>query len=44
MEIVHQSSVTAVIKVYRKPIKLLTLSAIAPAFYWCNIFYRAAKR
>lgn len=31
MEIVHQSSVTVVIKVHRKPIKLLILSAKAPA-------------
>jgi len=30
MEIVHQSSVTVVIKVHRKPIKLLILSATAP--------------
>jgi len=32
METVHQSSVTAVIKVYRKPVKLLALSAIAPVW------------
>lgn len=31
METVPQSSVTAVIKAYRKPVKLLTLSAITPA-------------
>lgn len=44
METVHQSSVTAVIKVYRKPVKLLTLSAVASECYWCKVFYRAAKR